>query len=269
MNSKAIAICGLVLTFLSSFPACADELEKPIQTRSKWALIVGVSEFQDPSLNLESAAQNARAFEQYLTTNANFPKEHVKVILNEQATREAILAGLGEYLASANKDDLVVAYLCSRGSSPSLDYQKVTYLLANDSKKQQLYATGVALREIPRILSDRNRSSNLVIIADCDYSGCAVQGRAENDLGLKRVAEQVDSGPIVISSCGADQTSNGSSFTKHFLDGLVKNGEKTKLSDAFTYAKAKVASDALLTEQKQTPLMEPVKPVNDPILAGN
>lgn len=268
MVSRLTTIFLLLMIVFGSAPALADELNAAGAKRSKWALVVGVSEFQDKSLNNEAAAKNARAFEEYLTNKANFPKEHVKVLLNEQATREAILLGLGMDLASANKEDLVVVYLCSSGTSPNLDPGKVAYILASDSVKEQLFSTGVALMDVPRILKERNYSSNIVVIADCDYSGCAIAGAGQSS--LRRAANTSGgSSPIVISSCAKDQTSSGSSFTKHLLDGLAKNGASTQLGDAFNYAKAKVESDAVQQKRKQTPLMEPSKPVNDLALAQN
>lgn len=267
MVSRLTTIFLLLMIVLGSASALADELKAASPKRSKWALVVGVSEFQDESLNNDVAEKNARAFEEYLTNKASFPKEHVKVLLNEQATREAILLGIGMDLASAGKEDLVIVYLCSGGSSPKLDPGKIAYLFASDSDKQRLYSTGVALNDLTRILKERNRSVKIVLIADCDYSGCAIGNAGQSS--LRRAANTSDSSPIVISACAKDQTSSGSSFTKHLLDGLAKNGASTKLSDAFNYAKAMVENDALQQKRKQTPLMEPVKPVNDIVLAGN
>jgi|AGTN01.1.fsa_nt_gi hypothetical protein len=76
MASRLATIFLLLMIVFGGAPALADELKA---ASSKWALLVGVSEFRDDSLNNEAAAKNARGFEEYLTNKANFPKEHVKV----------------------------------------------------------------------------------------------------------------------------------------------------------------------------------------------
>ncbi|MFT2543646.1 hypothetical protein ACMWP9_37310, partial [Escherichia coli] len=40
---------------------------------SKWALCVGISSFQDPSINLKYAAKDATDFSNFLVAKGNFP----------------------------------------------------------------------------------------------------------------------------------------------------------------------------------------------------
>jgi Flp pilus assembly protein TadD len=84
-----------------------QEINRPI--KDKWALIIGISNFQDKVLNMKYAAKDAEDFAHYLLHEGHFAKDHVKLIMNEQATRSRILAELGDKWLPrvANPDDLV------------------------------------------------------------------------------------------------------------------------------------------------------------------
>src|SRR5262249_43387796 len=75
----------------------------------KWALVVGISKFADPTLNLKYAAKDARDFADYLIRNEHFAADHVKVLVDEQATEKRIMSELGsKWLPHvAHPDDLV------------------------------------------------------------------------------------------------------------------------------------------------------------------
>ena len=84
---------GLVSTgfAISTLPALAQPavIDKPVT--DKWALVVGISKFSDPSLNLRYPAKDAQDFYNYLVTKGNFARDHVRLLLNEKATKENIL----------------------------------------------------------------------------------------------------------------------------------------------------------------------------------
>jgi hypothetical protein len=80
-------------------------INRPI--RDKWALVVGVSEFANPALNLKYSAKDAKDFADYLVKEADFAPDHVKVLLNKDATERRILSELGDRWLPrvANPDD--------------------------------------------------------------------------------------------------------------------------------------------------------------------
>src|SRR3990167_6667139 len=84
----------------------------------KWALIIGISKFKDPTINLKYPAKDARDLYNFLVSEGNFAPDHVKLLLNEQATRGKILSELGDKWLPrvANPNDLVLIYISSHGS---------------------------------------------------------------------------------------------------------------------------------------------------------
>jgi hypothetical protein len=76
---------------------------------NKWALVIGISNFKDSSLNLKYAAKDAKDFAQFLVSDGHFAKDHVKLLVDKSATRQDIVNALGAaFLGSkVKKDDLL------------------------------------------------------------------------------------------------------------------------------------------------------------------
>jgi len=226
---------------------------KPI--RDKWALIVGISNFKDSSINLHYCAKDAKDFYDFLVTEKNFAPDHVQMLTDSTATRANILSLLGnKWLPRvAEPDDLVVIYFSSHGSPSSLDVGGVNYLVAHDTDINDLYVTGIAMQDLSRIIKERVHCDRVMVLLDACHSGVA----APSSKGLARSANvNVDTivqgtGQLVLSSSSPDQRSweskryQGSVFTKHLIEGLRKNGKMTKLGDAFTYLNDEVQREVM------------------------
>src|SRR5215470_3589750 len=130
----------------------------------KWALIIGISEFADSSLNLKYPAKDARDLYDYLVGDGHFAKDHVKLLVNEKATREQILSAVGDkWLPKVvNPDDLVVVFISSHGSPSDTNVGNVSYIIAQDTDKSNLYGTGVAMQDLSDIFKTRIKSDRLV-----------------------------------------------------------------------------------------------------------
>ncbi|HEY9787739.1 MAG TPA: caspase family protein, partial [Candidatus Obscuribacterales bacterium] len=263
-----LLVASLTISIWMSVPAAVSQsdgtaaLNRPIA--DKWALIIGISQFKDPSLNLRFPAKDAKDFRDFLLNKENFAQDHVKLLLNEQATRENILDQLGDSWLPrvAAPDDLVVIYVSSHGSPADMDIGNVNYLIAYDTNKDRLYSTAIAMQDLCRIIKARVHSDRTLIVLDACHSGAT----APDGKGLVRVgnvnAEEIaqGTGQLVISSSSPNQTSwesktyqNGV-FTKRLMDALQINGEKTKLGDAYTHLKSKVQEEVLQERGKlQTP----------------
>jgi Caspase domain. len=96
-------------------------INRPV--KDKWALVIGVSQFANPALNLKYSAKDAQDFADYLKKEAGFAPDHVKVLINEEATEKRILSLLGnKWLPhAAGPDDLVVIFVSTHGSGAELD----------------------------------------------------------------------------------------------------------------------------------------------------
>ncbi|MBA3857367.1 MAG: hypothetical protein C0507_10710 [Cyanobacteria bacterium PR.3.49] len=239
--------------------------DKPV--KDKWALIIGISKFKNETLNLRYPSKDAKDFYDYLITDGKFQKDHVKLLLDDQATRGNILSELGDRWLPrmAAPDDLVLIYFSSHGSSSDLDVGGVNYLLAHDSEPDQLFASGLAMQDLTRVIKGRVHSDRVVLILDACHSGAA----EPESKGLTRVknvdAEAIaqGTGQLVISSSLPSQVSweskevANSVFTRYLIDGLKSKGDKTTLNEAFNFMKDKVQGEVLRARGVlQTPVLK-------------
>ncbi len=235
----------------------------------KWAVVVGVSEFADKAINLKYAAKDAADFRTFLVDKCHFAPDHVRLLTNEQATKENVLDLLGDSFLPrvALPDDLVVIYFSSHGSASDLDLRGVNYLVAHDTAVDRLYSTGIDLQTLSNIVKTRIHCNRALIILDACHSGGASD--TSDSKGLVRTSN-VDAAAIaqgtgraVICSSSKTQSSwesknyaNGV-FTKTLIDGFKAQGEKTTLSDAFKYLKTNVEAQVVAERGVlQTPVLE-------------
>ena len=232
----------------------------------KWALIVGISKFNDEKINLKFAAKDATDFANFLIKHENFAADHVLLLTDDKATRKNILESLGsKWLPRlAMPSDLVVLYFSTHGSPSDIDEGGVNYLIAHDTEVDNLYATGIPMQDLVRMIKGRVHSDRIVIFLDACHSGATTA----DGKGIVRVsnidADEVvqGTGQLVISSSAPNERSwesknetNGV-FTKHLIAALSKDGAATRLGNAFATLKQDVQAEVLRDRaQLQTPVM--------------
>ncbi len=226
----------------------------PVQSetsiRDKWALIVGISNFKNPSYNLKFAAKDAIDFRNFLVNEANFAPDHVKLLIDQQATEKAIKSAFGDkFLPRVSMPgDLVVIFVSTHGTPSSTDQAGEYYLMAWDSDIDDLYATGVNMKDLADRIKRAVKTDRALIVMDTCYSGGATGGGK----GLARVANvdaaqlAIGKGHRVISSSGNNERSYESSrypngvFTHYLIEALRQDRGKVDIQKAFDYMKSKV-----------------------------
>jgi len=250
------------------------------KVKDKWALVVGISNFQDPTINLRYAAKDARDFGEFLVKESNFKRDHVHLLINEKATRENVLSQLGDKWLPhvAGPDDVVVIFISSHGSPSRADVAGVNYLVAYNTDKNSLLATGIPIQDLANLVKERVQCDRVVIIMDACHSGAAVEDRGAK--GLFRVtnvsADEMfqGSGQLVVCSSQPNQVSweskryeNGV-FTHYLLEGLRKNGSNTKIGEACNYMRDMVEQEVRTDRgEMQTPVMRSKWEGNDLVVA--
>jgi tetratricopeptide (TPR) repeat protein len=238
--------------------------EKPVA--DKWALVVGISNFKDPSINLKYAAKDATDFRNYLISKGNFQPDHVKLLVDGSASRQNIIDQLGDKWLGrvANRDDLVVVYVSSHGSGAMEQAGGVNFLVAHDTNKNSLLATGIPMQWLTNMVKEQVHSERTVIIMDVCHGGSAApaeKGLTRNT-GLNLDKLSLGNGQAVLCSSLADQVSwesktyQNSVFTRRLIEGLESKGNKTNLADAYDYLRDAVESEVLRDRgELQTPVL--------------
>ncbi|RLE67339.1 MAG: hypothetical protein DRJ45_09675, partial [Thermoprotei archaeon] len=93
--------------------------QPPPRFKEQWALVVGISDYRDQNiLDLKYPEEDAKAFYDFLTSpdGGGFPRDHVRLLLGEEATLREMLKGLAWLRDSSTEDDLVVFYFAGHGA---------------------------------------------------------------------------------------------------------------------------------------------------------
>ncbi|MCX6101427.1 MAG: caspase family protein, partial [Candidatus Bipolaricaulota bacterium] len=100
---------------LVSLVLCAGCLEAPA---ASYALIIGVSEYADPSIaDLEYAASDARELALALETQCGFARPNILLLVEDEATRDGIAAGFAWLNEHVGPSDLAFVYFAGHGSA--------------------------------------------------------------------------------------------------------------------------------------------------------
>ena len=227
-------------------------LNRPIN--DKWALVVGVSRFADPTIpTLHYAAKDAQDFANFLIKEEHFAPDHVRVLLDEKATQRQILTELGDKFLPrvVRPDDLVVFYYSSHGSPAGKDVRNENFLVAYDTEKSNLWATGIDMQALTRIMRERVEADRVLILMDACHSGGGADRAkaAEPGANFSLKDMPLGSGQLMICSSKDDEQSweskryNNGIFTHALMQSLKANGPTTKLEDAFNHLQGSVESE--------------------------
>lgn len=261
--------------------------------REKFALLVGVSDFEDPRIrDLQFAAKDARDLAAALVDPClgRFSEDNVWLLTDEQATRERILEALNAIILQAQEDDLVLLFFSTHGS-PAREGQGlggIGYLVTHDTEQEQPWLNGIEFANLTRKVA-LIKARRLITFLDSCYSGQARRAGGKDLLfetgGINsRDAELLLSGEgsYVISSSAekqpsweSDRLQNGY-FTHFLIDALRQQGGTPTLAEVFDNLSREVSAAVAREKQhRQEPQIFPEDPDADlrigvlPSAAGN
>jgi uncharacterized caspase-like protein/tetratricopeptide (TPR) repeat protein len=262
-NRTSLLILTALCVALSCTPFCLAQGEN--SSAKTWAVVIGISKYPKLPDNkqLLYADKDAQAF---ATAIKKMSGENVRLLVNQDATAEAIKEAIGNWLArSATEDDTVTIYFSGHGIAES-EYGEA-YLLAYDSDAKSPYSSGVSLRELSYAISRRVKAGRILIIADAvrrDFFDAEIVGdtpskifsTAFNQLSQWRggIATVLANSPGEYSREGQKWDSHGV-FTKYLVDainsGVDLNADRTSdAEEIFSSVLARVSKE---TSKKQYP----------------
>jgi Caspase domain len=224
----------------------------PLPTVGRYALVIGNSDYADPSLSqLRSPTQDTAGLAAVLADSA-LGGFRVTTLLNR--TAHEIRLAADEFLADREPDDLVLIYLSCHGL---VDARQRLYFIASDTVKARLAATGIEADWLVKRLDDSG-SRRQVMILDCCFSGAWARGRkGDEDFGVLDRFKEQGRGRAVVTASGSWEyslegepvdgvTLVGSIFTTELIEGVRSGQADTdrdgyiSVDEAFHYASDKL-----------------------------
>jgi hypothetical protein len=234
-----------------------------------YILAIGVSKYKDKDLQLRFASKDATDFVEIMKLQKGllFEDVIVKLLVDEQATKDNILDGLDWLERQTTSKDVAILFLAGHGLN---DRANNFYFLPVDVEIEHLKRTGVAFSDIKNTVSAISGKS--IVFVDACHSGNVFGGkRAVVDMtSIVNELTSAESGVVVFASSTGKQFSfedpawgNGA-FTKALIEGLKGKADllgkgKITINMLQAYISERVKE---LTKGKQTPTV--VKPQSVP-----
>lgn len=237
------------------------------------AFLVAINDYKVSKWNLRGCVNDAVALKRILEGQFQFEPQHIAMLLNEHATRAAIIAGLTDLLAAAHAGDKLVFMFSGHGT------QKLRQADGEDDSKDECivpyeinYDALISDDELFSIISPAiTPGIKFTAIYDCCHSGTLVRETEIDENGefidsvlnrcvfLPDLAElqtrPIQIGPYnVLSACKDDETAAD----------LRSVGERGEARGAFSYSLHQVIqnNNGISFGALETPVLASIRQVS-------
>ena len=239
----------IVLLSVSSRPLCAEEkavgvspasklLSASSEAGSKWALLIGINDYEDEDIrDLKYAVNDVKEFYDLLTDpeRGAFSKNNVILLTSDANEREYrptkvnIMLALDALARKAKQEDTVIISYSGHGFEEKNGRYRKKYLLPIETDLRFIEAYAIDNEDFVDKIKKINANRVIVFLDSCHAGGISLLGKetAGQPLSMDyyRIFEDAR-GVITFSSCKGDQESFESEehkhgiFTKYLLDAL-------------------------------------------------
>jgi uncharacterized caspase-like protein len=208
------------------------------------SVVIGIDRYRDENIrNLQYACADAIAVANLLERRLAPPERSVHLLVDKQATRDAIMTLIGETLPRVQgSDDLVLIYFAGHGSPEHESPPDMVsrYLVPHGADYGRIFATGIGLERELTALLERQSASRVLLILDACFSGLAggrtfvgpVLRRTRAIFAPQRISLRsldLGSGRAMLAACKDEEVSREQDghgiFTRHLLEALTAPGE--------------------------------------------
>ena len=237
------------------------------------AVIIGNSSYEDSDVpGVSYAVKDARMMKEYLIKTMGYSEENIIYNINAKLSDLNAIFGTKDQqggrlsrMLIGRKGDVFIYY--SGHGAPDLS-SKSGYIVASDSKPDEISSTGYSLETFYNNLSKLDYRS-LIVVVDACFSGFSEGGALIKD--ASPLVIKVDDPTLrltnaaVFTSASGDEISSWypekkhSLFTYYFLKGIqdgetLFGTEELKVSDLKNYVQQQVSNQAMrMKNRKQTP----------------
>lgn len=241
--------------------------------QNAYALVIGIANYQDSNIKKlpPTVRKDAKDIYHLLTDphHCGYLPENVALLLDEQATKAAILEALNQLSQHSHPESTVFFYLSSHGGRVEEGTDAGEYLLPVDVKSgEQMASSAISSAEFTEALR-KISAHKLVVIFDCCHSGGIGQPKeAKTPIFKGGLPEEYydrlkkGRGRVILASSRSDEKSlvfpdaDNSVFTQHLLagfkDATIGADGVIRILDLFNYLQPKVTKDS----PKQHPILK-------------
>ncbi len=153
------------------------------------ALCVGINDYPIPGADLKGCVNDAQAWAGLLVDHFGFGSGDVRLLLDQDATKAAILAGLRDLLAGAQAGDVLVFSNSSHGSYvPDTSGDEDTY--DETICPWDIRDNAIVDDDLREILADVPRGVHLTVISDSCHSGTVTRALLADNIPGFRTPDQ-------------------------------------------------------------------------------
>jgi WD40 repeat protein len=138
-----------------------------------WAVVVGVSEYKNLAIpSLKYADKDAEALANFLRRpeGGGYDSDHMRVLLNSDATLTNVREALINFLNQAIDMDLVLIFFAGHGAPEPARPQNI-YLLTHDSDPTSLGTSAFPMWDIQTVLARYISAKRIIVFTDACHSG--------------------------------------------------------------------------------------------------
>ncbi len=232
------------LILLLFFFACSNlfaQRDKP----KTYAMVIGISDYEVDSLDLQFAHRDAQIFYDYLRSPAGgeIPDTSINLLIDEDATYVNIHEGFKDLIYRAKKKDRVIIYFSGHGDVESDQFSPLGYFLAVNTLTANYRTNGVRVRDFNDYATTLtlDNQAQVVFYIDACRAGELAGASNEGPELAAREARKRQRNVVKIMSCQPEERSleveeldGGRGLFSHFLiKGLI--GEADKGGDTKDY----------------------------------
>ena len=243
------------------------KLTAPSKDVSLYVFAVGINKYKNPALNLNYAEPDARGIADFFKQQGKrlFKNVDIKVIYNEQATKENIVSKLSQ-LQNINPQDVVLIYLAGHGDNINEKWYFIPHELTYPEREEDVKTKGISSDELSGYMKNIKAQKILVLIDACKSGAVLVAFRGfEDRKALSQLSRST--GVHIIAASTKDQFAaevkdlGHGVFTYTLLEGL--KGKAAGGGETVTVFKLKAYLDEQLPEITKKYKQEAQYPVGD------
>jgi hypothetical protein len=253
INFKPSGFNNLSVTKANSVTMRAEELNEQNTTSVKptgkyYGLLIGVSNYLDPGLNLDKPVKDANTLSEILFMKYDFNRENIKVLQNP--TRQEILSELYKLRSIITSNDNLLIFFAGHGYWDKNVNQG--YWWPRDAREHDpsFWLSNSDLREQIRGI----KSGHTLLISDACFSGGIFKARGKDDLSIAPINIQLlykTKSRRAITSGNFSTVPDQSIFFDYLTNRLLENNEQYLPSQSlFNSLKIAVINNSLNIPQE-------------------